>query len=205
MKKGVFITFEGTDGSGKSTLIRVLNAHFKKILKRKTQMTREPGGPRVAEKIRSILVNEDMHPRTELLLYEAARAEHVEKVILPALKSGSIVLCDRFIDSTVAYQGEARNLSHSDVIWLNKFAVSKTIPHLTVWLDVDPRKSLRRATNPNRFEAEGLAFQQRVRKGFKRAMRADPKRFLKLSVSQQTPQELAEGVIRELKKRKLLK
>ncbi len=205
MKKGLFITFEGTDGSGKSTLIRVLNEYFKKTLKRKTQITREPGGPRVAEKIRSILVNEDMHPRTELLLYEASRAEHVEKVIMPALNSGMIVLCDRFMDSTVAYQGEARNLRHADVLWLNHFAVNRIIPHITIWLDVDPRKGLKRATNPNRFEAEGLAFQQRVRKGFARAMRGDPKRFLKISVHHQTPQELAEGVIRELKKRKLLK
>ncbi len=207
MGKGIFISFEGTDGSGKSTLIRTLDALIRRQERRKTLITREPGGPKVAEKIREILVTEPMHPHTELLLYEAARIQHLEEKIRPALKKKLVVLCDRFADSTVAYQGEGRNVDKRAIEWLNSFAVAGCWPHLTIWLDVNPSKSLKRAVDPNRFEAEGLRFQKKVRTGFYKLWKREHKRahrIFRIVVRNQAPRELAEEVLNEIKRRRLL-
>lgn len=198
--EGIFISFEGTDGSGKSTLIHQVSQLLGK-LGYHVVLTREPGGSPLAEKIREITLKTQMNPRAELFLYEAARAEHLTQMIQPALSRGQIVLCDRFTDSTLAYQSRARGLPWNEVKSLNRIATSGTTPHLTVLLDIDPQVGLLRAKDPNRFEAEGIDFQKRVRSGYLKARSEDPKRWLTLKINQQTPEQLAEAVLSHLFKR----
>jgi dTMP kinase len=196
--KGVFITFEGSDGAGKSTLIGLL-AERLRAEGRSVTVTREPGGSPVAERIREIIIKEAMDPWTELFLYEASRAEHLARTIRPALERGDWVLCDRFADSSLAYQGQARGLPWAEVERLNRSATRGLKPDLTVWLDVDPVLGLQRARDKNRFEAEGLEFQKRVRAGYARAARQAPKRWLRLK-TQSEPHALASQVMTRLKK-----
>lgn len=197
---GVFITFEGTEGAGKSTLIREVSAL---LVARgySTTQTREPGGSQLAEKIRDLILHTSMNPLTELLLYEAARAEHLSHTILPGLSHGQIVMCDRFTDSSLAYQAYARGLPWKEVTLLNEIATSGLKPDLTVFLNLDPQVGLARAKNPNRFEAEGLEFQKEVRKGYLKARKESPLRWLTLRVQGKTPHELAEKVVKEVLKR----
>ena len=197
---GLLITFEGTEGAGKSTLIRAL---AKDLLAAGYDCirTREPGGSPVSEKIRGVILSESMDPWTELFLYEAARAEHMARTIRPALEKSQVVLCDRFTDSSLAYQAHARGLPWAEVKKLNRVATQGRQPDLTVWLDIDPAEGLSHAQDPNRFEAEGVAFQARVRAGFRRARAEDPTRWLKVTARSGTPEELAARVLRELKKR----
>ena len=196
---GFFISFEGTEGSGKSTLIRqVADLLAKKGFQVTT--TREPGGSPLAERLRSILLESEMDARTELYLYEAARAEHVAKVILPALKRGEIVLCDRFIDSTLAYQSMARGLPWKEVHLLNHLATGGLKPDRVIFLDLPPAMGLARAQDPNRFEAEGIKFQEKVRKGFLKARKESPQRWITLRAKGKTPEELAELTLRNLQK-----
>ena len=198
--RGIFISFEGTEGSGKSTLIR----NLAQLLDSKgfsTVQTREPGGNGLAEQIRTILLSTAMDPRTELFLYEAARAEHLAKSILPALKSGAIVLCDRFTDSTLAYQAYARGLPWKEVKSLNRIATGGLRPHLTVLLDLDPAIGLSRVRDPNRFEAEGLEFHKKVRKGFLEAKAEDPKRWLVLNPAKKSADQIAEATLHALLKK----
>lgn len=192
-----FISFEGTEGSGKSTLIREVGLLLAELGYKSTQ-TREPGGNALAEKIRNVILESSMNPWTELFLYEAARAEHLTQTILPALKRGEIVLCDRFTDSTLAYQGYARGLPWNQIKTLNRIATAGIRPRLTVFLDIDPELGLRRAKDPNRFEAEGVKFQQKVRKGFLKARAERPKTWLTLRSDKLTTAQLAEKVINHL-------
>jgi dTMP kinase len=198
--RGIFITFEGTEGSGKSTLIRHL-AQALEARGHSVTQTREPGGTSVSEKIRSILLHNAMNPWTELLLYEAARAEHLTHTILPALNQGAIVLCDRFTDSTLAYQGYARKLPWKQIQALNRIATLGIKPHLTVLLDIDPETGLRRAQDANRFEAEGVYFQKQVRLGYLKARKENPKKWLSLKVDHKTPEQLTELVVKECVRR----
>lgn len=192
--RGLFITLEGTEGSGKSTLIRELGIALKdRGVKFIT--TREPGGSPVAEAIRNLVLNFEMAPKTELFLYEAARAEHLAKVILPALKKGIWVLCDRYSDSTLAYQAYARGLDWDEVLQANRLATDGLLPDWTLWLDVDPKVGLDAALDPNRFEAEGVAFQRKVRKGFEKARLLRPARWIKLKGHSAAPKDLALGVL----------
>lgn len=200
VKPGILVSFEGTEGSGKSTLMRELSLRLNQI-GCIVKATREPGGDLLAEKIRSLLLSQNMDPRTELFLYEAARAEHWATVIAPALARGEIVLCDRFIDSTLAYQSQARGLPWKEVKAMNRIATQGNQPHLTVFLDIDPALGLERAQDPNRFEAEGIEFQKKVRTGFLKARKEDPKRWLTLKVQNQTPEELSQAVIKSMKTR----
>lgn len=198
--QGLFITFEGTEGAGKSTLI----AELAKLLEAKGHSvvsTREPGGSKVAERIRSVILEEEMDPWTEAFLYEASRAEHLKKTIEPALRRKAIVLCDRFADSTLAYQGMARGLDWKTLRALNKIATGGLTPKLTVFVDIDPARGLKDAKDPNRFEAEGVAFQTRVRKGFLKIIREEPKRFIKITARSGTPTEMAAALLRLLQKR----
>ncbi len=199
-RKGLFITFEGTEGAGKSTLIRHVGD---RLIDRglEVTITREPGGSGVAEKIRSLILNEAMHPWTELFLYEAARAEHLAQTVRPALSSGQIVLCDRFTDSTLAYQAHARGLPWAKVHALNRFATDGLRPDLTVLIDIDPALGLERARDKNRFEAEGLEFQKKVRQGFLKALREQPDRWLKLQPGDAPPEVLADRVIKKLEQK----
>lgn len=200
-KKGLFVSFEGTEGVGKSTLIQAIAED----LKRKGVpyiLTREPGGSRLAEKIRELVLHEDMNPWTEVLLYEAARADHVGKTIMPALDKGQIVLCDRYTDSSLAYQSHARGLSWKWVNWLNDLATQGLRPDLTVFLDVDPAIGLSRAKDRNRFENEGLQFQRKVYKGFLKAKKTvHPKRWFSLKARSDSPEVLAQHVVERILKK----
>ncbi len=172
-----FITFEGIEGSGKSTQLKRLAALLRDR-GRPVVVTREPGGCRIADAIRAILLdrtNRDLSPTAELLLYAAARAQHVAEIIRPALASGKIVLCDRFYDATVAYQGYGRGLDTDLISRLNGIAAGALHPDLTLLLDFPVEAGLTRARSRNaenigpdegRFEDESLAFHRRVREGY---------------------------------------
>ncbi|MDD4052034.1 MAG: dTMP kinase [candidate division Zixibacteria bacterium] len=167
-RHGIFITFEGIDGCGKSTQADRLVKRLRR-LGHKPLFVREPGGTAVSEKIRRILLDRRLQitPLAELLLYEAARAHLVQTVISPALTSGRIVVCDRFFDSTTAYQGYGRRLDLHLIDTLNRAAADGVAPDLTFILDVDYRTSLtRRGKIPDRLENENRAFFNRVRRGF---------------------------------------
>ncbi len=168
--RGIFITFEGIDGSGKSTQAEKLDRYLKGKGCRSV-FTREPGGTEISEKIRQLLLdrrNQDMHPLTELLLYSASRAQHTEELIKPALERGDVVICVRFADSSLAYQGEGRGISESVVQELTSIATRGLRPDLTLLVDLDPRESLRRSKREDRIESEELDFYQRVREGYLR-------------------------------------
>ncbi len=168
-KRGIFITFEGIDGCGKSTQARKLHEYLN-TEGFPTVFTREPGGTMVSEKIRQILLDKEKRiaPLTELFLYEAARSRLAETVILPALEKGQIVICDRYYDSTTAYQGYGRGIDLQLVARLNEEASGNRSPDLTFIFDVDYRTSLaRRKPRPDRLENETRAFFDRVRRGFK--------------------------------------
>lgn len=198
----MLISFEGTEGCGKSTLIRHL---IEKLNSAKIPAisTREPGGSPVAEKIREIILHHEMDALTELFLYESARAEHFEKIIAPALKAKKMVLCDRFIDSTIAYQGFARGLKLPMIETLNKLATEGHSPDLTFFLDLPVEEGLARATDPNKFEKAGVEFQKKVRKGFLYSIRKNKKRWQVISVKNRTPENIADEVFSIiLKKRK---
>lgn len=172
-KRGAFITFEGGEGVWKTT---VLNRLAEKLQKKGYQVvtTREPGGIKIAEEIRDIILNVkhiEMDSRTEALLYAAARRQHLVEKVLPALEKGQIVLCDRFIDSSLAYQGYARGLGVEEVMAINQFAIEGHFPDLTLLFDLDPELGLKRIAidkdrEINRLDKEKLAFHQRVREGF---------------------------------------
>jgi dTMP kinase len=187
------MTFEGTEGAGKTTLIQAvatrLRADGHEVI-----TTREPGGSGVAEKIRALILENEMDAWTELFLYEAARAEHLACTVRPALERGAVVLCDRFTDSSLAYQAHARGLPWKDVQALNRFATRGLEPDLTVLLDIDPALGLARAREQTRFEAEGLAFQKKVRLGFLKSLKEKPRRWLRLKPGARDPEALAELV-----------
>lgn len=203
MKKhsGIFITLEGTEGSGKSTLIPLVAKRIKKQAGIRVTITREPGGSPVAEAIREVILRQKMDPKTELFLYEAARAEHLARTVRPALARGHWVLCDRYTDSSLAYQGMARGLDWNEIRDLNDLATSGLKPDLTILLDQDPAKTLRHATVKNRFEREGLAFHRRVRAGYLKARRQEPSRWLLIPARSQAPEDMADDVAKLLLER----
>lgn len=202
--KGLFITFEGTEGAGKSTLIQAVAKRLSDQGHRVT-VTREPGGTSIAEQIRKLILEQEMDPWAELFLYEAARAEHLAHTLLPALQKGHVVLCDRFTDSTLAYQGHARGLPWKEIQSLNRIATQGIVPQMTILLDIPVAVGLERARDKNRFEAEGVAFQTRVRKGFLKSRAQEPKRWFTIDALGGTPEELAEQVAREMERRFLKK
>ena len=181
-KKGYFITFEGAEGSGKSTQIRRAVAY----LRRKgysVLFLREPGGTFIGEEIRDVILNKrhkEMKPETELLLYLAARAQLVREKILPALQKGQIVVCDRFEDSTLAYQGFGRQMGPQSISKLSPLVRGALKPDLTFLLDLESREGLRRAGRQDRMECESLAFHRRVRRGFSELAKGEPRRFVRL-------------------------
>lgn len=191
---GYFITFEGVEGCGKTTQIRNL-ADSLTAAGYSTLLTREPGGCQISDKIRTILLDADNHrmePLTELLLYAAARAQHVAEVIVPAINSDSIVLCDRFTDATIAYQHCGRGIDRSTIDELNRMACQTVRPDLTVLIDCDVETGLARAKSrmdassgprEERFELETISFHQRVRDGYLDLAASEPHRFLTVSAS----------------------
>jgi dTMP kinase len=169
MNNGTFITFEGPDGAGKTTIINMVAKQLGDIL-----LTREPGGIDIAEQIRAVILdksNTAMDPRTEALLYAAARRQHLIEKVKPALDAGRIVLCDRFVDSSLAYQGYARGLGIDEVFSINQFAIENLMPELTIYFDIEPELGLQRINKNkgreiNRLDLENLEFHQRVRSGY---------------------------------------
>ena len=187
MKKGYLISFEGTDGCGKSTQIKLLAEHLKQK-GRDVVISREPGGCRVGEKIRKILLNaenSEISPMCELFLYEAARAQHMHEVIEPALEQGKIVILDRFIDSTFAYQGFGRELGEECIDIFNKYAINNIYPDVTLMLELSPELAFRRKggnDSADRMEMSGESFYERVRKRLKRAAEKYTDRIVKVNV-----------------------
>lgn len=187
--KGKFITIEGTDGSGKSTQIELLMRYLQdKGLD--VVFTREPGGTGISEKIREIILdinNKKMTGTTEALLYAAARSQHVEEKIIPAVNSGKIVICDRFVDSSIAYQGAARGLGADMIMDINSFALHGIMPDLTLFFDLSPEKGILRKKNErelDRLEAEKLEFHNKVYEGYKSLCGKYPERIQPINADQ---------------------
>ena len=189
---GLFITFEGGEGCGKSTQIAALKARLEAMGKTVVQ-TREPGGTALGESVRSLLQHDDagqgMSPEAELLLFAASRAQHVRELIAPAIAQGQIVLCDRFLDSTTVYQGVARAIDSKKVDTINQFAIGDTKPDLTILIDLAPEIGLARVHarsdgQLDRMENEAIEFFQAVRQGYLDLAKSEPKRFLVLDGSQ---------------------
>lgn len=186
VERGVFITFEGGEGAGKSTQIARLAASMRKK-SREVVLTREPGGSPGAEAVRHVILSgaaEPFGPSMEAILFAAARADHVDQVIRPAIKRGAVVLCDRFIDSSRVYQGVTGGLEPSFMQALEKVAIGNTMPDLTIILDIAPEEGMRRATTRrgtgeiDRFEKEALTVQHRRREAFLDIARAEPQRCI---------------------------
>lgn len=176
---GRLIAFEGVEGSGKSTQLELLRQALEGR-GREVVVTREPGGTPAGERMRAVLLDPgvQLHPRAEALLFAAARAELVDAVIRPALERGAVVLCDRYLDSSLAYQGDARGLGRGPVEEVNRFATGGLLPDLVVLLDLEPASGLRRRSGElDRIEAQDLAFHRRVRQAFRDLAAADPGRF----------------------------
>ena len=189
---GLFITFEGGEGCGKSTQIAALKARLEDMGKTVVQ-TREPGGTALGESVRSLLQHDDagqgMSPEAELLLFAASRAQHVRELIAPAIAQGQIVLCDRFLDSTTVYQGVARAIDSKKVETINQFAIGDTKPDLTILIDLPPEIGLARVHarsdgQLDRMEKEAIEFFQAVRQGYLDLAKSEPKRFLVLDGNQ---------------------
>ncbi|MBM7855169.1 dTMP kinase [Desulfohalotomaculum tongense] len=185
---GKFIVFEGIDGSGKTTQIALLKEYLQQKGHRVIS-TREPGGTPVSEEVRAILLNpehKDLHYRTEALLYAAARAQHVETLIKPALEQGAVVLCDRFVDSTLAYQGYGRGLSLDFLQQINNLATGGLQPHLVLIFDLTEKEGLsrvKRRSGGDRLEREPEQFHRLVRQGYLEISRRQPKNHLVLNAS----------------------
>jgi dTMP kinase len=176
---GVLIAFEGVEGAGKSTQLDRLRDELERR-GHEVVVTREPGGTPVGERVRQVLLDPavDLDARAEALLFAAARAQLVEQVIRPALERGAVVLCDRYLDSSLAYQGAGRGLGRGPVQEVNRFATGGLLPDLVVLLDVDPAEGLGRNTaSRDRIEVEGLGFHRRVREAFRELAAGDPGRF----------------------------
>lgn len=178
--KGKFITFEGSEGSGKSTQIKLAKEYLE-AKGRKVLFLREPGGVRISEKIRNILLdpkNRDMSDACETLLYMAARAQLTAEVLIPALKKGMVVLCDRFLDSTVAYQGYGLGVDIGKIKTIGAFATQDVRPDLTFLFDIDAKEGLSRIARPkDRIEQRGLGYHGRVKQGYLAIARRDPGRI----------------------------
>ncbi len=193
MNNKTFISFEGCEGSGKTTIISLLK---EKLIKDKIfqsdniVITREPGGVKISEDIRNIILdnnNNNMDARTEAILYAASRRQHLVEKVLPALSKNKIILCDRFLDSSLVYQGIARGIGINEVFELNKFAIDEMMPSLTIYLDIEAKIGLNRIENrnlnKNRLDNESLEFHNKVRNGYLELFKKWPKRIKKIDAS----------------------
>lgn len=206
--RGKFVTFEGCDGCGKSTQLSMLNAYL-------TEQgiahvfTREPGGGKISEAIREILLNgknAEMTDECEALLYSASRVQHLHDTVEPALAEGKLVICDRYVDSSLAYQAYARGLGEEFVAQINAYALKNYLPDATVFIDLTPEEAFARkhgADENDRLEQAGMAFHKRVYEGFDSLAKRYPQRFIRVN-GRQTPQEIFKDVIKALKERNCL-
>lgn len=209
--KGLFITFEGIEGSGKSTLLYNVAAAMRRS-GHDPVMTREPGGTSLGVALRKVLLDPEMEKicsMAELMLFAADRAQHVEQVILPALEAGQIVLCDRYSDATIAYQGHGRGLPIEDITAVDRQARKGTAPHMTVLLDLPVQTGLLRArarndeasdSSESRIDEEEMAFHKRVGEGYLMLAGSQPERFLVLDATEK-PERLEELVMAEIRSR----
>jgi len=186
----IFITLEGPDGSGKTTIakkiVETLETRGYQVV-----FTREPGGISISEQIRDIILNKEnteMDGRTEALLYAASRRQHIAQKILPALKENKIVICDRFLDSSLAYQGVGRNIGIDEVMSINQFAIDNVMPVLTIYFDISPEIGIQRINanknrEVNRLDLEKMAFHSKVRDGYLKLVERFPNRIKKIDAS----------------------
>jgi dTMP kinase len=204
-RRGIFITFEGPDGSGKSTQSLLLTRYLKRK-GYKVVRTREPGGTSISEALRGIILNPKnrISKVAEVLLYEAGRAQHTSELILPALRKGKIVICERYNDATLAYQGYGRKLNIRMVKELNRIASSGLEPDLTILLDLNVREGLKRVRKicggkMDRMERESIRFHERVRKGYLEIASREPGR-VKLTTVKETPEKTHLEVVKVIQK-----
>ena len=207
-QRGKFITYEGCDGCGKSTQLKLMSEYL-------TQkgiahvFTREPGGGKISEAIREILLNgknAEMTDECEALLYAAARAQHLKDKVEPALAQGKLVICDRYVDSSIAYQAYARGLGLDFVKKINAFAIENYLPDATVFIDLTPEAAFARkkgADENDRLEQAGMAFHNRVYAGYDAIAKADTNRVLRID-GNATPQEIFQNVLKKLQEKNIL-
>lgn len=197
---GIFITLEGPDGSGKTSVIQALQPQLEQALNRKVYPTREPGGSPIAEAVRRIILDPshiEMDDRTEALLFAACRSQHLADIVLPHLSQGNCVLCDRFVDSSVVYQGVGRQLGMQAVYEMNQFATGGLLPDLTLLLDVEAEAGLQRIQDHrdqddiNRLDKESIDFHNQVREGYLDLLEANPDRIKYVDASQELDQVVA--------------
>lgn len=200
--KGYWISFEGGEGSGKTTLIQLLE---EELIKRGKDVlvTREPGGVPIAEQIRDVILrldNTEMDPITEALLFAASRRQHLVEKVLPALEQGKVVLMDRYVDSSIAYQGYARGLGMEEIRALNDFAIQGALPDVTFWIDIDPEIGLSRIASSgrkvNRLDKEAKRFHERVREGYRRISQTTD-RFITID-GDQAPEEIIKQILERI-------
>lgn len=200
---GLFISVEGPDGSGKTTLVKELSHQLEEILNVPLLVTREPGGSSIAEKIREVIIdpnNHEMDARTEALLFAASRRQHVIEKIRPALSSGEVVLCDRFVDSSIAYQGAGRKIGVEEVAAINRFATENLSPDLTIYLDIDAQIGLNRIGSKDsnrekdRLELEAISFHNRVRTAYLKLLDDHPERIRLVDAGQSMEEVLIDSL-----------
>lgn len=203
----LFVTFEGGEGSGKSSCLAKVakdlqNAGYEVVI------TREPGGTPISEQIRNVILdkaNTDMDPMTEALLYAASRRQHLVQKIMPALREGKIVLCDRYLDSSLAYQGGARGLGIEKILALNQYAIDGQYPDLTLFFDLEPEVGLERieensSREVNRLDLEKLSFHHKVRDSFLKLMEMFPDRYVRIDASK-SREEVENSALEQIIKR----
>ena len=207
-KRGKFITFEGCEGCGKSTQVRLFNEYLNKE-NIPHIFTREPGGEKISEEIRRILLdanNAEMTDECEALLYAAARVQHLNDRVEPALSKGELVFCDRYVDSSLAYQAYARGLGTEFVENINAYALKNYLPDVTIFIDLTPEDAFKRkhgADENDRLEQAGMDFHRRVYAGYKALAEQYPERFVCVD-GKQTPQEIFNDILRILKEKNCL-
>lgn len=198
-KKGFFIVLEGGDGTGKSTQAKLIKEYIENKYNKSVVLTREPGGVDTAEMIREIILNQDIDPITEALLFASARREHLVKKVIPALNEDKIVICDRFLYSSLAYQGHARKIGIENVYNINSYVVEDCFPDLTIMLDLNAKDGIDRILNNrtneiNRLDKEGLEFHSNVREGYKIVSKLYNDELVKVDASKSI-----EGVFEDIK------
>ena len=199
---GIFISFEGPDGAGKTTALEKLLPLLKERTDKEVVLSREPGGSIIAEKIRKIILDihdEEMDPRTEALLYAAARRQHLVDAVLPALDEGKVMLSDRFVDSSIAYQGGGRQIGTKEVTEINDFAIDGHLPDLTIYFDVTPDVGLSRIRKDHegamdRLEMEALSFHQRVYDSYMEIVKNNPDRIKTIDAAQPVEKVVADAL-----------
>ena len=207
--RGIFITIEGPDGSGKTTALQQVVPRLQQEMNRKVVATREPGGSPIAEKIRSLILDPshtDMDSRTEALLYAASRRQHLIEKVLPVLESGDVIFCDRFVDSSIAYQGYARGIGEEGIREINQFATEGIEPDVTLYIDVPAEVGIQRIhanldeREYNRLDQEKLDFHEKVRAGYQQLAKANPER-IEVVDGTMSREEVAESCYQIIKNR----